>query len=116
MRMVTKSVRLTPEEAEELAQTAEQSVTSEAALTKKWILTGIHKHRLDRAIQAYIQRKVDLRGGAAMAEVSYNRFLREIQDRNIVILEDKSFLERLYRMGEVFDNEELQAIIRRLEQ
>jgi len=82
---------------------------------KKWILEGLRAQKLDRAIQAYMRREVDLRGGAALAGVSYNRFLRQVQDRHIVILKDPAFLERLYEQAETFENLELQEAIREVE-
>ena len=113
--MITKSVRLTPAEAQELAHAAQQTAATESALMKKLILEGLQAQKLDRAIQAYMRREVDLRGGAALASVSYNRFLRQVQARHIVILEDQTFLERLYDLAETFENRELQEAIREIE-
>jgi len=53
-------------------------------------------------------------GGAALAGVSYNRFLREVQARHIVILEDSTFLDRLYELAETFENPQLQEAIRKV--
>jgi hypothetical protein len=109
--VITKSIRLTSAEAEELTNVANQSAASESALMKKWILQGIQAHKLERAIQAYMDRETDLRGGAAMAEVSYNRFLRQVQNRNIIILEDEHFLDRLEDLADAFDSETLHQAI-----
>ncbi len=119
-KTITKSVRLTPEESEELAQLSEKARLTESALArltesalmKQWIRDGIHSKKLELAIKAYMERKVDLRGGAAMADGSYNRFLREVQARNIVILEEDGFLERLAFLAESFDDEDLQSAIK----
>lgn len=62
-----------------------------------------------------MEREIDLRGGAAMAEVSYNRFLREVQKRHIVILEDEYFLDRLAKLADLFDDEPLRQAIRRVD-
>ncbi len=113
--MITKSVRLTSDEAQELARAAQQTAATESALMKKLILEGLQAQKLDRAVQAYMRREVDLRGGAALAGVSYNRFLRQVQARHIVILEDQTFLERLYDLAETFENLELQEAIREVE-
>ena len=106
-QMITKSVRLTPNEAEELSRIANQSAASEAALMKKWVLDGLQSQKITQATQAYAEGKVDLRAGALMAGVTYNRFLHEVQSRRIIILEDPAFLERLYTLAEDFDNKEL---------
>jgi len=113
--LITKSVRLTPDEADELARIARQTAATESALMKKWVLEGLRAQKLERAIQAYMRREVDLRGGAALAGVSYNRFLREVQARHIVILEDSTFLDRLYELAETFENPQLQEAIRKVE-
>lgn len=105
--MITKSIRLTAAEAEELARVAQQAAATEAALMKKWVLEGLQTQKIDYAVQSYAQGKVDLRGGAALAGVSYNRFLDEVQARCIVILEDDAFLERLSTLAEMFDNGDL---------
>jgi predicted DNA-binding protein len=109
---VTKSIRLSPEESEELARLSEQTATPEASLMKQWVREGMRARKIELAIQAYMQRKTDLRGGAAMAGVSYNRFLREVQAHNIVILEDDRFLERLAFLADTFEDEDLRSTIK----
>lgn len=111
--MVTKSVRFLPEESEELAKLSQTSAVSESALMKQWILDGMRAKKLEFAIQAYMERKTDLRGGAAMAGIPYNRFLREVQARNIVILENEEFLDELAFLADAFDSPSLQAALNR---
>ena len=82
---------------------------------EEWVLKGMETQKLEFAIQAYMQRKTDLRGGAAMAGVPHNRFLREVQARNIVILENDRFLDHLVFLAEAFDNETLRQAIERVE-
>ncbi len=81
---------------------------------KKWVLEGIRAHKLEAAIHAYMERELDLRGGAAMAEISFNRFLNEVQKRNIVVLEDEHFLDRLSELADAFDSESLRQVVDRL--
>lgn len=109
--MITKSIRLTTSEANELERAAEQSTATEAALMKKWVLEGLRAQKVEHAVQAYAQGKVDLRGGAALADVSYNRFLSEVQARRIVVLEDPAFLDRLPGLAGLFVDNELQSAI-----
>jgi predicted HTH domain antitoxin len=78
---------------------------------KKWVLEGIRAHKLERAVHAYMERETDLRGGAVMADVSYNRFLHEVQKRNIIILDDPAFLDRLGELADAFDNESLRQAV-----
>jgi len=108
---VTKSVRLRTEESEELARLSQATLVSESALMKQWIQEGIQAKKLDLAIQAYMDRKTDLRGGAFMAGVSYNRFMREVQFRNIVILENDDFVDQLAFLAETFDSRELRVAV-----
>ncbi len=68
--------------------------------------------QLNLALQAYMDRRVDLRGGAQLAGVSYNRFLHEIESRNIVVLDDEGFLEQLAFLAERFDSEPLKQALR----
>lgn len=112
--MVTKSVRFLPEESEELANLSKVSSVSESALMKEWILDGIRAKKLELAIQAYMKRKTDLRGGAVMAGISFNRFMREIQARNIVVLENEDFLDELAFLAETFDSQSLRAAVARV--
>lgn len=93
MNTITKSVRLSSKESAAVSQVSQAYETTESALMKKWILDGMRNAKIEMAVQAYMRREVDLRSGAAMAEISYNHFMREIEKRNIVILEDDRFLE-----------------------
>lgn len=109
--LITKSVRFLPEESEELARLSQTSAVSESTLMKQWILEGIRAKKLDLAIHAYMERKTDLRGGARMADVSYNRFLREVEARHIVVLERDDFLDELAVLAEMFDSEPLRNAV-----
>jgi len=66
---------------------------------------------MERAIQTYMQRKTDLRGGAALAGVSYNRFWHEVQKRNIVVIDEEGFEERLHQLADIFENETLKTVL-----
>ncbi|GIK73748.1 MAG: hypothetical protein BroJett021_27360 [Chloroflexota bacterium] len=67
--------------------------------------------RLNLVLQAYMDRRVDLRSGAQMAGISYNRFLHEIESRNIVVLDDEGFLEQLAFLAERFESEPLKRAL-----
>ncbi|HYN89117.1 MAG TPA: hypothetical protein VER55_11330 [Ardenticatenaceae bacterium] len=108
---VTKSVRLSPEESEELARLSAQTSVAEAALMRRWIQEGMRAKKIELAIQAYQERKTDLRAAAAMADVSYNRFLREIERRNVVVLDGEGFLEGLAALAEALDDDTLRHAV-----
>ncbi len=115
MTTITKSIRLSPQESAELSRLSEYRVLSEAALMKKWIQAGIEAEKLEQAIQAYAQRKTDLRGGAALAGVSYNRFMREVEAHNIVILDDDGdFINRMDWLATAFDSPELREAVQKM--
>lgn len=109
---ITKSIRLTRAESEEIARLSERSAVSEAALMKKWVVDGLQSYKLELALQAYMQRRTDLRGGAELAGVSYNRFLYEVQAHHIVILEDDTFLDQLALLAENFGVQPLADAVR----
>ena len=50
---MTKSIRLTETEAEELAHLVEGTAYAEAALMRQWVLTGMRQFRIVQAIRAY---------------------------------------------------------------
>jgi predicted DNA-binding protein len=114
MTAITKSVRLSPEESEEVARLSEQTFMTESSLLKKWVLAGIKAQKLEIAIQQYMERKTDLRAGAALAGVSYVRFVQEIEARNIIVLEDERFVERLEGLADMFGDADLQEAILKL--
>lgn len=111
---ITKSIRLSTAESSEIAQLSAQTAISEAALLKQWVLSGVRSHKLDLAVQAYMNDRVDLRGGAQMAGVSYNRFMRELENRRVVILDDDRFLERLSTLANLFGDERLKEATRKV--
>lgn len=106
--LVTKSIRLSANESAELAQLSAATSVSESALMKRWIQEGMQTQKTNLAVQAYSQRKVDLRGGAIMAGLSYNHFVQEVQARNIIILDETHFAPRLAQISEMFTDPVLQ--------
>jgi hypothetical protein len=110
---VTKSIRLLPEEAQEVARLSEQLAASEATLMKQWIRDGLRAQKIDLALRSYMQRQTDLRSAATLAGVSYNRFLSEVQMHNIVILPEEGFLDRLALLADVLNDSSLQAAVER---
>jgi predicted HTH domain antitoxin len=108
---VTKSIRISHEESEELTRLSAEMAASETALLRRWIREGLRTQKIELAIRRYMQREVDLRGGAALAGVPYNRFLREVQSRNVVVLEDDGFLDRVAFLAGAFGDDPLQIAV-----
>ena len=112
---VTKSIRLSQKESQEIAQLSEDILIPQTRLMRKWIKQGLRAQKMELAIQAYIQRQTDLRGGAAMAGVSYNRFAREIEKRNIVVLDDvDGFMKEITFLADAFGDEELREVVKKV--
>lgn len=68
-------------------------------------------YKLDLAVQAYMNEQVDIRGGALMADISYNQFLRELENRRVLILGDDGLLERLAGLATIFADAGLLAAV-----
>ena len=60
------------------------------------------------------ERKADLRGGAALAGISYAEFLQEVQSRNIVVLENDQFLEELEFLADAFADTTLHNAVQKV--
>ena len=84
---VTKSIRLRPEEADELAHLVENTAYSEAALMRQWVLVGMEGFRLSEAIRAYQEAEVDLRGAAERAGLPVAVLLEEMAARKVAVLD-----------------------------
>jgi hypothetical protein len=78
---------------------------------KQWIRDGLRAQKIDLAIRSYMQRQADLRSAAAMAGVSYNRFLREVQAHNIVVLAEDGFLDRMAFLADAMNDSSLRAAV-----
>src|SRR5205823_15133715 len=52
-KRVTKSIRLTTEEADDLAQLVTGTAYAEAALLRQWVLAGMQQFRVVEAIRLY---------------------------------------------------------------
>ena len=86
-KQVTKSIRLTREEAEELAGLVEETAYAEAALMRQWVLSGMQQFRVSEAIRVYQEGHVDLRTVADQAQLPLAVLLEEMAARKIAVLE-----------------------------
>ena len=86
-KRVTKSIRLTSEEAEELTHLVEGTAYAEAALMRQWVLSGIQQFRVSEAIRAYQEGQVDLRLAAERARLPVAVLLEEMAARKVAVLE-----------------------------
>jgi hypothetical protein len=87
-KYITKSIRLTEDEAQELANLVEGQAASESALMRYWVLRCMRQERIEQAAAAYQRDETDLRGGAAMAGLPIGVFVDELTARHIALLRD----------------------------
>ena len=86
-KRMTKSIRLTHEEAEELVYLVKGTPYLKAALMCRWMLDGMQQFRVRKAIRAYQEGQVDLRSEAERAKLPMAMLLEEIAALKVVILE-----------------------------
>lgn len=105
-KRITKSIRLTPEEARELNYLVEDTAYAEAALMRQWVLTGMRQFRIEQAIHAYQQEALDLKGAAEQAQLPMAVLLDEMAARKVALLEDADvFGPGLEALRETFGDE-----------
>jgi hypothetical protein len=102
-KRVTKSIRLTPAEAADLAQLVAGTAYAEAALLRQWVLMGMQQFRVAEAIRAYQDGRVDVSQAAAQAQLPVAVFLDELAARKVALLEEPdAFGPGLAAFREVF--------------
>jgi predicted HTH domain antitoxin len=110
---VTKSIRLDPVENELLARLSEAEGISEAALMKRFVIDGMARHRLEKAVTAYRHGEADLNAAAQYAGVSIYRMMTELEVRNITPpASAQKFREGLQTLIDTFGgSDELRQVI-----
>lgn len=86
-RPVTKSIRLTRAEAEELGHLVEGTAYAEAALMRQWVLGGMQQFRVVEAIRVYQEGHVDVGSAAEQARLPVAVFLEEMAARKVAVLD-----------------------------
>jgi len=89
--VLTKSIRLTDEEATELDDVVRQSGEVEASVLKRAALRGLREDRLDRAVLLYL-RGASSSEAASFARVPRARFIDLLADKGVAVLEGPSSL------------------------
>jgi hypothetical protein len=86
-KRVTKSIRLTTEEAEELTHLVEGMAYAEAALMRQWVLNGMQQFWVSEAIRAYQEGQLDLRQAAQRAQLPVAVLLEEMAAHKVAVLD-----------------------------
>ncbi len=111
---LTKSIRLTVQEADELHDFTRRTGVVEAAVLKKATLRGLQEERLDHAVLEYT-RHHDSAEAAALARLSRAEFLNVLAERGITVLETPSTLaEELGSLARGLKSDKLARAARRL--
>jgi hypothetical protein len=87
-KRVTKSIRLTQEEAEEFERLVAQTAYAEAALMRQWVLAGMQQFRVTEAIRAYQEGHADVHAAAERVGLPVAVFVEEMAARKVAVIED----------------------------
>ena len=102
-KRVTKSIRLTTEEADDLAQLVTGTAYAEAALLRQWVLVGMQQFRVVEAIRLYQDGHIDIHQAAARARLPVAILLDEMAARKVAILDQpEAFGPGLEALREAF--------------
>jgi hypothetical protein len=113
--MLTKSIRLTEEEAAELRGYLDATGEVEAAVLKRAALRGLREMRLEQGILAYLDGRSST-DAAEVAGVPRGEFLQILIDKGITILEGPSTLApELAELAQRFADEKLLSVARKLD-
>lgn len=93
-KYVTKSIRLTEDEARALAELVEEHAASESAIMRQWVLRGMRQFQIEQAVAAYQRDEVNLAEGAERAGVPIGVFVDELAARRVAILDDPDTFEQ----------------------
>ncbi|MBC8446906.1 MAG: hypothetical protein H8D78_04075 [Chloroflexi bacterium] len=114
-RFITKSIRMTPDESQTIAQVSQKEHISEAALMKRFVLEGLQRYRLDRAVQFYQHGETDLSGAARYADVSVQQMMHTLRERGVEYGPSaEDFLDGLEGLARNFDDDVLKEVVAQL--
>lgn len=108
--MLTKSIRLTEDEADELDSIVRQSGEVEASVLKRAALRGLREDRLDRAVLLYLQG-TSTSEAADFARVPRARFIDLLANKGISLLQGPSTLpEELEHIAQLTGDTQLAEV------
>jgi len=77
------STRLEEEDAKVLEEIAKEENVDKATLIRKWILSKITEHRLEKAAEKYRKGLISVEEAAKMANTTIWKFIEYIREKNI---------------------------------
>jgi len=77
------STRLEEKDAKILEEIAQEENIDKATLIRKWILSKITEHKLEKAAEKYQKGLISIEEGAKMANTTIWKFIEYIREKNI---------------------------------
>jgi predicted HTH domain antitoxin len=81
--MKVKTLRLKDSVSSLIATIAKEKNLSDSEYIRSLVEKDIYKYKIDKAINAYKKREVNISKGAEIAGISYREFLDVLEDKNI---------------------------------
>lgn len=111
-RPVTKSVRLRPDERDQIAEISAREHLAEGELLRKWVLDALAHAQLAYAVADYGAGEINLGEAAHRAGVSVERLLAELDTRGVDTITPAHFRASLAQLTELFGStDELRAVL-----
>jgi len=105
--VITKSIRLKPEEEQALRRISRAKGLSESTLVKRFVMEGIARYRLEQAIAAYSRGEADLEAAARHAGISVHQMMTELERRDVMpAAASAKFRDGLRTLAETFGGSE----------
>lgn len=109
--MMIETIELTPKEQDDLHRASREAQVSPSALVKKFVLDGLARWYLERAIQLYVRGKASLSGAAHYAHISVEQMMDELRQRDIAITPSaEDFFDELESLADIFDAPDLREV------
>lgn len=84
-KVVQLNIRITDELAEEIEYISQQEALHKSDIARKWLIEGLRRWKLDRAVSRYQMREITLARAAEEAGLSMYEMMDELQKRGIAL-------------------------------
>ncbi|MFQ6063294.1 MAG: hypothetical protein ACE5J9_09015 [Methanosarcinales archaeon] len=91
--MIPKTLKIKEDYKECIERIAYEEHLEEDAVIEKFLSEGIEKYRINKAINKYVEKEIDLNGAAQIAGVSVSRFMNELEKRGYSLTLDSKMYE-----------------------
>jgi hypothetical protein len=112
--MITKSIRLSEDEASQLKAYVQRTGEVEASALKRAALRGLHDLRVEQGILAYLDG-YDSGSAAAIAGIGRAQFLWLLSERGVTLLREHDLAESLRTLAQDLNDPKLTAAAKAIE-